>query len=141
VLLLQLPGQPLVVQSSGEQFCEAGVEQLPLPLQKEVGVKVEPEQVAARHIVLVEAFWQAPPLQRPVFPQVPLAGQRPCGSAVPFPTLLHVPRPFRLQTWQGPQAVTLQQAPSTQLPLPHSWSAPQVPPRPLSGAHVPPVVQ
>jgi hypothetical protein len=140
-LALQLPGQPLDVQSSGAQFVEPGTEQPPLPLQKAAGVKVLPEQVADWHIVLVGACWQAPPVQRPVFPHVPLPGQRPCGSVAPFPTLLQVPRPLRLQTWQALQAATLQQAPSTQFPLPHSWSAPQVPPSPLSAVHVPPAVQ
>ena len=99
MLALQLPGQPLDVQSSGAQFVEPGTEQPPLPLQKAAGVKVLPEQVADWHIVLVGACWQAL------------------------------------------QAATLQQAPSTQFPLPHSWSAPQVPPSPLSAVHVPPAVQ
>jgi len=141
VLALQLPGQPLEVQRNGEQLCELGLPQPPLPLQKAAGVKVVPEQVADWHIVLVEACWQAPPVQRPVFPQVPPAGQRPCGSAVPLATLLQVPRPFRLQAWQALQALTLQQAPSMQFPLLHWLLPPHAAPRPLSAAQVPPDAQ
>jgi hypothetical protein len=98
-----------------------GTEQLPVPEQKAAGWKVvAPVQDAPWHIVVFAAFWQAPPLQRPVFPQGGEAGQSPCGSLEPFVTLLQVPLPERLQTWQVPQAEAVQQTPSVQLPEPHS---------------------
>jgi hypothetical protein len=132
------------VQSSIPQSCGVGVEQLPLPLQKAAGVKMVPsvpEQVGPWHIVVPGAFWQAPPLQSPVLPQVPFGGQRPFGSGLPLVTALQVPTPFRLQAWQGLQAVTLQQAPSVQMPFAHSWLPPQVPPGPLSGTQAPIALQ
>ena len=87
---------------------------------------VELKQEPPLHITVVAACWQAPPLQRPVLPQVAPVGQRPFGSALPFATVPQVPLAVRLQAWQAPQAETVQQTPSVQFPLPHSWSAVQI---------------
>ena len=38
---------------------------------------------------------------------------------MPAVTFAHVPAPFRLHALHGPQLATLQQTPSTQLPVPH----------------------
>ena len=67
------------------------------------------------------AFWQAPLLQRPVFPQVVVTGQPPCGSGMPFCTAVQVPTPLTLQAWQVGQLAVVQQTPSVQLFVPHSW--------------------
>ena len=77
--------------------------------------------------------------QVPVFPQVPPAAQRAWGSEIPLPTFAQVPRPFRLQAWQVPQEAVVQQTPSTQLPLPHSWAAAQSAPLPFCATQLPPV--
>jgi hypothetical protein len=95
-------------------------EQLPAPEQNALGWKTEPEQNAVAHIVLPGACWHAPPVQSPVLPHGALAGHRPCGSAVPLVTAVHVPLPVRLQAWQVPHTADVQQTPSTQLPVPHS---------------------
>jgi hypothetical protein len=63
-----------------------GVPQLPLPLQNAAGVKVVPLQEGDPHCTDVDAFWQLPPLHRPVLPQAVLTGQRPCGSGALLPT-------------------------------------------------------
>jgi hypothetical protein len=118
-----------------------GVAQLPEPVQKTAGVKAEVVvlQAAAPHETLLAACVQAPaPLQAPVLPQVPLAAQRACGSAVPLPTLAQVPTvAARLQAWQVGQVALPQQTPSTQLPLVHSWAAAQVAPDPFLAAQLP----
>jgi hypothetical protein len=64
----------------------AGVPQLPPPLQNAAGVKLVPLQDADPHCTEVAAFWQLPPVQRPVLPQVVVTGQSPCGSGALFPT-------------------------------------------------------
>ena len=73
-------------------------------------------------------------VQAPVFPQtLLLVGQRPCGSALPAPTEVQVPKlPVTLQAWQRGQAlaVVLQQKPSTHLPAAHWLSALQAAPGP-----------
>jgi hypothetical protein len=85
--------------------------------------------------------WQAPaPLQKPVLPQTPLAAQPPCGSAVLAPTLAHVPAPLRLHAWQSEQEPVLQQAPSMQFPLAHSFGPPQVAPFAFLATQLPAVV-
>jgi hypothetical protein len=43
-------------------------------------------------------------------------------------TALQVPLPLRLQALQVPQAADVQQTPSVQWPVPHSWSDPQLVP-------------
>ena len=69
---------------------------------------------------MVGACVQAPaPLHVPVLPQGGLAGQRPCGSVVPFATAAQVPLPLTLHAWQVGQLALPQHVPSTQLPLMH----------------------
>jgi hypothetical protein len=111
------------------------VEQVPLPEQKAALVSVDPVHEALPHWTEVEACWQAPATQRPVLPQVPLAAQAPCGSGWPLATAAQLPA--ALQAWQVPQAFTVQQTPSVQLPLPHSWSAPQLFPSPFLPVQLP----
>jgi hypothetical protein len=98
------------------------VTQIPVPEQNEAGVKVLPLHVAAAQLTVLAASVHAPlPLQAPVLPQVPLAVQRPCGSATALATLAQAPKlPATLQAWQRGQLALPQQTPSTQLPLPHS---------------------
>jgi hypothetical protein len=100
---------------------------------------VETEQEAAPHWTELDACWQAPPpSQAPVFPQVPLLGQRPCGSAPLARTLAQVPGlPATLQALQVAQLAALQQTPSVQWPVPHSWSLPQLVPGPLLDRQLP----
>jgi hypothetical protein len=77
-------------------------------------------------------------LQVPVLPQVPPAAQRPCGSVTALATLAQVPGlPVTLQDWQVPQLAVLQQTPSTQFPLPHSWFDRQATPSDLTGRQLP----
>jgi hypothetical protein len=82
---------------------------------------------------------QAPlPLQVPVLPQVPLAAQRPCGSLAVLARLAQAPAlPVTLQAWQVGQLALLQQTPSTQFPLPHSWFDRQATPGDLTGRQLP----
>jgi hypothetical protein len=63
-----------------------------------------------------------------VLPQGGLAGQSPCGSAVPLVTAVQVPAPLRLQAWHVPHTELAQHAPSTQLLLLHSLPTEQVAP-------------
>jgi hypothetical protein len=102
-------------------------------------VKVEPEQEALPQETEVAACWQAPaPSQAPVLPQVPPLGQRTCGSAPFSTTLAQTPAlPVTLQAWQVAQLAALQQTPSVQWPVPHSWSLPQLVPGPLSATQLP----
>jgi hypothetical protein len=120
--VLQAP----VPQTYGAQLCVDAVEQVPFPAQNAALVRVDPLHDGLPHGTDVDACWQAPLVQRPVLPQVPLAVHPPCGSAVPLATLAQTPVPEMLQAWQVPQALTMQQTLSVQLPLPHSWSAPQL---------------
>ena len=120
--LLQLLAQVVDPHLYGAQLCVPGVEQLPLPEQNEVGVKVEPLQVGPAQLMLEAPWVQAPPpLQVPVLPQVPLEPQRPCGSVTVLATLAQAPTlPLTLQAWQVGQEAEPQQTPSTQFPLAHS---------------------
>jgi hypothetical protein len=138
VSIAQVVLQAPVPQMYGAQLCCVGVEQVPLPEQNAALVSVEPVHDALPHWTDPEACWQAPATQRPVLPQVPLVAQPPCGSDCPFPTAAQLPVPEALQDWQVGQAPTLQQTPSTQWLLPHSWSAPQVFPSPFLPAQLPP---
>jgi len=99
------------------QVYETGAAQAPLPLQWEMGVKVEPEQVAVPQETPVPPSWHFPaPSQAPVLPQGGLVAHRPCGSRLLAGTFAQFPAvPARLQAWQVAQAVALQQTPSTQL--------------------------
>ena len=117
------------------------MEQLPAPEQNAVAVKVLPLQDAAAQLTDVEACVQAPaPLQVPVFPQVPLAEQRLCGSLIVFGTLAQEPAlPETLQAWQVGQLEAPQQTPSTQKLLLHSWLERQATPLLLTGRQLPPV--
>jgi hypothetical protein len=112
-----------------------GGRQLPVPSQCETGVKVDPEQEAVPQATLVELSWHAPaPSQVPVLPQGGLAVQR--ASATPTPMLAHMPE--LPQAWQSGQLATPQQKPSVQLPVPHSWAAPQVAPEGFLARQLPP---
>ena len=128
-------------QMYGAQLAVVGVEQVPLPLQNAVGVKVVPLHDAAAQLTLVVACVQAPlPLQVPVFPQVPLAPQRACGSVTVLATLAQVPAlPETLHAWQVGQLAVAQQTPSTQFPLLHSWLEKQATPLALTERQAPPV--
>jgi hypothetical protein len=99
---------------------------------------VNPVHEAVPQEVELEASLQPPdPSQAPVLPQVAPIVQRACGSVVPLLTLTQAPP--APQTWQVGQLVTPQQTPSTQLPVPHSWSAPQLAPELFLGRQLPPV--
>jgi hypothetical protein len=112
----------------GEQFCVGGVEQLPVPSHVALGWKVVAFWQKATPQVVPAAPWvQAPPVQVPVLPQGGFAGQRPFGSAAPLATLAHDPD---AHVWQVPHAEALQQKPSTQAPVVHSWASEQVLPEP-----------
>jgi len=139
-LLHELP-QVVPLQTYGAQLALLGVEQVPLPEQNEVGVKVPALQVAAAQLTPVDICVQAPaPLQVPVLPQVPLAPQRACGSVTVLATLAQAPAlPVTLQDWQVGQLALPQQTPSTQFPLPHSWLEKQATPIALTGRQDPPL--
>ena len=112
--------QLVAAQLYGAQLALAGAEQLPPPEQNAVGVKVVPVQEAAPQLTLVGACVQAPPpLQVPVFPQVPLAAHWPVGAVVPDGIAAQLPDPFTLQALQVPQGPLPQQTPSVQNPLMH----------------------
>ncbi len=81
------------------------------------------------------------PLQKPVLPQTfEVVAQPPCGSAVPLPTLAQVPLPLMAHDWQSEQDPVLQQTPSMQLPLAHSFGPPQAVPFPFLATQLPAVV-
>jgi hypothetical protein len=127
------------LQRYGAQLDVDAVAQLPAPEQNAGAVKVLPLQEAAAQPTEVEACVQAPrPLQVPVFPQVPLAEQRACGSLMLAATLAQAPAlPATLQAWQVGQLAVPQQTPSTQKPLLHSWLAMQPRPLLLTGRQLP----
>jgi hypothetical protein len=99
------------------QVDEMGAAQAPVPLQCEIGVKVEPLQVAVPQETAVPPSWHLPvPSQAPVSPQGGLVAHRPCGSRLLAGTFAQFPAlPAMLQAWQVAHAVALQQTPSTQL--------------------------
>ena len=115
--------------------------QVPDPEQNAAGVKTDVVvlQEAAAHETLLAAWVQAPaPLQVPVLPQVVPVAQRACGSVTVLATLVQVPGlPVTLHDWQVPQLAVLQQTPSTQFPLPHSWFDRQATPSDLTGRQLP----
>jgi hypothetical protein len=117
------------------------VVQAPAPLQNAAGVNVDPLQDGLPHMRVVGCCWQVPePLQRPVVPQVPPPTlQRACGSATLAGTLAQLPAaPVTLQAWQVEQLALLQQTPSVQLPLVHSWADRQATPFALVKRQTPP---
>ena len=118
--------QALVPQTYAVQLI-VGCAQLPTPSQAPIGLAVDPVQLAVPQLMPSAPLRQAPlPSQVPSSPQGGLvAVQAPCGSVLPTGTGRHDPVPPRLQTWQAPQLAVEQQAPSTQLPLPHSAPAAQ----------------
>jgi hypothetical protein len=107
----------------GRQLDVGVTPHVPVPVQCETGVNVEPVHDAVPQLTLLDACSQAPPpLQLPVFPQGGFGAQRVCGSAVPEGTLLQVPAfGAMLQAWQSAHDEVLQQTPSTQKsPVRHS---------------------
>jgi hypothetical protein len=141
VSLLQELLQLAPPQMYGAQLDLVGVAQVPPPEQNALGVKVVPLHDAGAQLMLLAIWVQAPlPLQVPVLPQVPLAAQRPCGSLAVLARLAQAPAlPVTLQAWQVGQLALLQQTPSTQFPLPHSWLEKQATPSALTGRQAPPV--
>jgi hypothetical protein len=90
---------------------------------------VVPEHDAGRpHAFDAGCCWQAPATQTPVLPHAPLLAHRPCGSAELSATVPHVPFPVALQDWHVPQLEVVQQTPSVQLALVHSFAAVQAAP-------------
>jgi hypothetical protein len=87
----------------------------------------------------VGCCWQAPETHKPVLPQGPLDAQL-GGSAVRLVTLAHVPAPLTLHDWQAGQLEVVQQTPSVQLPVAHSFVAPQVAPFAFLATQLPGVV-
>jgi hypothetical protein len=97
-LLAQVVLHALAPQMNGVHEEVAGVTQVPVPLQVEVGWKVEVAQLWPMHWVPPAYFWQAPlPSQKPSLPQlvIPASVQRALGSATPAGTSTQVP------TWLG----------------------------------------
>jgi hypothetical protein len=116
-VLRQLP----VPHMYGEQLCVVAVAQVPVPVQRETSVSVEPEQVCVPHDTVVAASAHAPaPLQAPVFPQGGLATQR--LSRTPLATLAQLPAAApTLHAWHKLHELVLQQTPLVQkLPVRHS---------------------
>jgi hypothetical protein len=108
-----------------------------VPLHAPAGWNVEGDvQEKAVHMTPMLTWVQAPFVQKPVLPQAPLLTQRLCGSAA-LSTALQVPNPFRLQALQMPHDGEVQQTPSTQLPLVHSWPAAHPLPAGFFAAHEP----
>jgi hypothetical protein len=117
---------PEALHSAGVHV-EATLVQAPEPLHRGVVSAPAPEQVAEPHVLVFGGNWQAPaPLHVPPHVPVPVhssAGSWPAGMAV------HVPiAPARLQAWQTAPQAPLQQTPSLQLPLAHSFVPAQIAP-------------
>jgi hypothetical protein len=110
--VLQAP----VPQTYGVQVDDVAAAQAPVPLQCEIGVNVDPEQVAVPQETVVAASWQpAAPLQKPVLPQGGLAAQRFIGSALPSGTFAQLPALApTLHAVHSEHALLTQQTPSTQ---------------------------
>lgn len=88
------------------------VAQLPVPVQCETAVYVEPVHEAAPHATLTLACSHEPaPLHAPVLPHGRLAGQLACGSGTPAGTLLQAPV---AHVWHRPHDADPQHTPSTQ---------------------------
>ena len=101
--------------------------QTPAPSQVRCGVSVDPTHVAAAHCVVVAQKRHAPaPLHMPSVPHVVAAVVAHCVAgvgAVPFATLLHVPRlPAIAHDLHVPVHAWLQQYPCAQKPESHSFA-------------------
>jgi hypothetical protein len=114
--IAQLVRQISPLQVYGEQFDTVGARHAPVPLQCEIGVKVDPVHDCVPHDAVVAASWQAPaPLHAPVLPQGGLGVQRlivsalPAGTFVQFPALVPT-----LHAWHNAHELVLQQTPSMQ---------------------------
>ena len=118
----QLVRQAAPLHRYGEQLDAVDGAQAPLPLQCEIGVKVDPEHEAVPHDTVVAACWHAPaPLHAPVLPHGGFGAHSACGSGAPSATAAQLPALVpTLQAWQSPQDGLLQQTPSTHaLPVRH----------------------
>ena len=88
--------------------------------------------------VLVDPCWHPPaPLHFPVLPQGRAAVHWPVGAVVPAARGVQVPGDVPAQVWHVPQLEAVQQTPSVQLALVHSWAAVQVAPFPFLAAQLP----
>jgi hypothetical protein len=119
---LQAPAPP---QLLGKHVPAAGVEQWPAPSHVDcaVVVVVPGGQVGSLHLVPETYFWQAPPAQRPLVPQLGAvwSTHTPFGSAVPVATFVHVPSvPLSEQDLHEASQVVLQQTPCAQMFDAHS---------------------
>jgi hypothetical protein len=87
----QLTRQPPPLHRKGLQACGVCTH-APVPLQKPVGVYVDPAHEEAPHTVVAGVSLHAPaPLQVPVRPHGGAGTHRSCGSASSAATSLHVP--------------------------------------------------
>ena len=121
---VQVVRQAAPAHAYGEQLDVVAGAHVPVPVQCDSAVNVEPEHDAVPHGTVAAACRQTPaPLQAPVLPHGGLAGHPPRGSAVPIGTGAQLPALVpTLHAWHSPHDVLLQQAPSTQvLPVKH-WS-------------------
>jgi hypothetical protein len=112
-----------VPQMYGVQLDVGVTPQVPVPVQCETGVNVEPVQEAAPQLTLLFACRHAPPPSHaPVLPQGGFAAHRACGSVSPEATFVHWPAlGATLQAWQRAHEDVLQQTLSTQKsPVRHS---------------------
>jgi hypothetical protein len=137
--VLQLVRHALLVPHMyGEQLELVGVEQLPVPLQLDTGVKVDPVHDGVPHATDVAACVHAPaPSHTPVLPHGGLAAHP--VSAVFAATFAHAPALApTLHAWHVGQSLTPQQTPSVQKPEPHSLALPQGAPLPFFGMQLPP---
>jgi hypothetical protein len=137
VSAVQLARHAVAPQTYGLQAVVTGAGQLPAPSHEAAAVAVPLEHVAARQLVEPPGYAHAAvfvPSQVPPHTPVPLQAVRvPCGvpeTATQVPTL---PLTSQASHWL-PQLV-LQQTPSAQLLLEHSWSAPQVCATAFFGTH------
>jgi hypothetical protein len=137
---VQLVWQLDALQTYAPQLCDAGWVHAPEPLQCDAGWNVEPAHDApAPHDTLAAASWQPPaPLQAPVLPHGGAAAHCPDGAGLPAAMSVHLPAlPARLQALHVPHDAALQQTPSVQKSLLHSWAAPQVAPGAFLSTQVP----
>ena len=130
-------------QTYAPQLCVAGWVHALTPSQCDAGWNVDPEHEApAPHDALAGVFWQAPaPLQAPVLPHGGAAAHWPAGAGAPDGKFVHVPAlPARLQDSHVPHEPALQQTPSVQNSLLHSFAAPQAAPSAFFATQVPAVL-
>jgi len=98
------------------QLDDVAARQPPDPLQCEIGVYVDTEQVSLPHDTVVAASWQPPaPSHAPVLPQGGFAAQRLLGSGLPSGTFTQFPALApTLHDVQREQPLLAQHTPSTQ---------------------------